>query len=152
MEILYHRLLLLLTHQNSNPDHFRIRIGFGELFTHSGSSIPIAVRIVKYDVAYVDKKFWEIGSMAIVIWQGVGEFILSLIAMPIINSSSSSILILSLCAFPSLICGVFLSYFVESPRFLYGQNKLKALSILSKIAEKNKMERLVINLKRSSWI
>ena len=72
--------------------------------------------------------------------------------MPIINASSSSILILSLCAFPSLVCGVFLSYFVESPRYLYGQNKLKALSILSKIAEKNKMERLVINLKRSSWV
>jgi hypothetical protein len=72
--------------------------------------------------------------------------------MPIINNSSSSILILSLCTIPACICGLFLSYFVESPRYLYGQNKLKALSTLSKIAEKNKIERLVINLKKSYWV
>lgn len=50
--------------------------------------------------------------MAIVAWQGLGQFVLSMIAMPIINNSSSSILILSLCAIPSFVCGLSLSYFI----------------------------------------
>ena len=90
--------------------------------------------------------------MAIVAWQGLGQFVLSLIAEPIIKSTNSSMLLLCLCAFPSFICGLFLPYFVESPRYIYGLSKLKALSSLNKIASKNGLERLVIDLKKSYWV
>lgn len=65
---------------------------------------------------------------------GLGEFIISLVAQPIINWQGSRTLILILCAVPTFICGLFMSYVVESPRYVYGSSKVKALNLLNMIA------------------
>jgi hypothetical protein len=61
-------------------------------------------------------------------------------------------LILLLCGLPTFVCGLFLSQIVESPRYIYGSSKVKALNILNMIAEKNHLERVIIDLSKSEWV
>lgn len=65
---------------------------------------------------------------------GLGEFVISLVAQPIISWQGSRMLILLMCAAPTFICGLFLSSVVESPRYVYGSSKVKALNLLNVIA------------------
>jgi hypothetical protein len=83
---------------------------------------------------------------------GLGEFAISVIGQPIINTLGSRMLILLLCGLPTFVCGLFLSQIVESPRYIYGSSKVKALNILNMIAEKNHLERVIIDLSKSEWV
>jgi hypothetical protein len=62
---------------------------------------------------------------------------MSIVAKPIIVELGSNMLILIFCAFPAFICGLFLSKIIESPRFVYGKSKIKALNMLNSIDQKN---------------
>ena len=65
---------------------------------------------------------------------GLGEFVISLVAQPIINWEGSRMLILLMCAAPTFLCGLFLTRVVESPRYVYGGSKVRALNLLNIIA------------------
>jgi hypothetical protein len=72
--------------------------------------------------------------MVVLASYGFGEFVISFTAQPIIDSIDCRNLILVMCAAPTFIIGLFLGQFIESPRFLYGKSKVKALNLLNIIA------------------